>query len=257
MPGQTVKFAQRVRPVTDSIEFRLHCQQCERDVVERGIRDRSDVGLALPCLECGNDDRVQQSVERNMAFAQRGERTWARQNRFAVKLELRRRGCALPGRCSWPRGGTSLPAWPPGTLPARHCPAHRLVAAVTALIQPSTTLEFCMLTAKACRRTMSSRTCGSIGLPRSSRRPYRAIAPSGIATLSQEKCRLRKSLGPRNWRANGPRNDHVSSALRCNSDGADQGTGAGVFSLCLLPCASACFLFAFREAGDEIPRLSS
>ena len=73
LPGEAVKLAERLQPVANSIEFRLRRQQRERDVIDRGIRDRFDVALALSCFECGNDDRVRQSIEREMALAQRGE----------------------------------------------------------------------------------------------------------------------------------------------------------------------------------------
>ena len=43
----------------------------------------------------------------------------------------------------------------------------------------------------------------------------------------------------------------------CGNQPAHESLLTGVFSLCLLPCVSACFLFAFRKAGDEILRLSS
>jgi hypothetical protein len=43
----------------------------------------------------------------------------------------------------------------------------------------------------------------------------------------------------------------------CGNQPAYESLLTGVFNLCLLPCAPACFLFAFRKAGDEILRLSS
>jgi hypothetical protein len=43
----------------------------------------------------------------------------------------------------------------------------------------------------------------------------------------------------------------------CGNQPAHESLLTGVFSLCLLPCAPACLVFAFRKAGDEILRLSS
>ena len=98
---------------------------------------------------------------------------------------------------------------------------------IGAMRQPSTTLEFRTRGALECRKTMSSHICGSIWLPRVSRRRCPVVVPWGIAMPSREECRRRKSPEHRHWR---------TTAAVLNADGAgvsraewkvERGTKAG------------------------------